>query len=186
MMNADESVPYIKDDNLKFEAIALNYDGYNFSMGIYLPQAGVSLKTLTQNLKAEHLQQVFSAEYRSVDYKIPRTKFSQKTSLTAALTSLGLGQLFNKLDLSNMINMPTADSLKIDEAKHIAEIEMDEKGTTASAITVVPILPSSAFFSPGPSIPFNADRPFLLTIQHRPTKTIMFVGAVYEPVADAA
>jgi len=56
-------------------------------------------------------------------------------------------------------------------------IEVNEEGTTAAAVTTIGI----GITSVGPP-PFAADRPFLFFIRERTTNTLMFAGAVFNPL----
>jgi len=55
---------------------------------------------------------------------------------------------------------------------------VDEKGTTAAAVTSVEVGVTSA------PIGFTADRPFLFAIRERLSGTLLFTGLVYDPTAE--
>ena len=57
---------------------------------------------------------------------------------------------------------------------HQSNIKVDEKGTEATAATVL-------WATAGGSLPFEADRPFMFLIQDRDTGLILFMGRVMDP-----
>lgn len=67
---------------------------------------------------------------------------------------------------------------EITAAMHGAKVIVDEKGTEAAAATAM------AFEASGPppaDLTVVADHPFLWTIIHEPTGTILFVGRLVDP-----
>jgi serpin B len=81
--------------------------------------------------------------------------FSAACDLSAALGAAGRG-----LPLSSVI--------------HAARLDTDEAGSTAAAATAVVAMRSM------PKV-FQADRPFLVVLRDRQTKTILFLGRVEDP-----
>ncbi len=72
-----------------------------------------------------------------------------------------------------------SDDLYITDVLHKATITVDEAGTEAAAATAVIVGITS--IEPGEPIPLVIDRPFLFTIEHIPTGTILFMGRVLQP-----
>ena len=69
------------------------------------------------------------------------------------------------------------DGLTIDEILHVARIEVDDKGTTASAATSIGIGVTSIS---EPEV-VNIDSPFLYFIRDRYSGAILFIGHVAYP-----
>ena len=67
--------------------------------------------------------------------------------------------------------------LKISDAYHKAFIEVSEEGTTAAAATAVVVAMKSM---PNFNV-FDANRPFMFILRHKPTSTILFIGRVAKP-----
>lgn len=61
---------------------------------------------------------------------------------------------------------------------HAAEIEVDEEGTKASAVTTVVVFQKRKIFQP---IKFHVNRPFIAFLYHRPASTILFTAIVHRP-----
>jgi serpin B len=74
--------------------------------------------------------------------------------------------------------MTDAEQLYIDAVIHQANIDVDEKGTTAAAATAIVMRAGSA---PGDLVELRVDRPFLFALRDVPTGAILFLGRVMEP-----
>jgi len=71
--------------------------------------------------------------------------------------------------------------LLISDVLHKAFIEVNEEGTEAAAATAV-IMNLKAIDGDGNSrIVFDADHPFIFTINHSETNTILFIGKMDDP-----
>lgn len=68
------------------------------------------------------------------------------------------------------------DRLQVSNVLQRTGIEVNEKGSTAYAATVVSLV--NKF---GASIEFNADHPFLFLIEDETTSTLIFSGKVTKP-----
>lgn len=68
-------------------------------------------------------------------------------------------------------------SLTISDVVHKAYVEVNEKGTEAAAATGVVV--GTTMYEPTKE--FTADHPFLLFIQHNPSRSILFAGRVCNP-----
>lgn len=178
-MHNEDAVPYVNNHALQFEAITLEYDGKDYSMALILPYENQTATNLTDHLNPEHIKQIFDEEnHISIDYKVPKMKFSSTFSLKDTLSALGMQHTFNAANFTNLIE---SESVKIGDVKHAAEIDVDEDGTMASAITAVQLVPLSGKVVIDP-LKFYINRPFLLAIYHRPTSTPLFLAAVHKPI----
>lgn len=178
-MSKNESVPYVSNKDLKFEAISIPYVYGEFSMLIILPNRDQSVKTLVNSLKSEQIAEIItSLKLTYVNYQIPRMKFRWSQDINEALVKLGVKQMFSSAELGNMVDL---NNVQVSKVTHAAEIEVNEQGTVASAVTTIQLVPYSGKFYTSPPIPFHADRPFLFSIYHRDTGIILFTGAVQNP-----
>ncbi|XP_065219524.1 leukocyte elastase inhibitor-like [Planococcus citri] len=180
-MSKNESVPYVSNKDLKFEAISIPYVYGEFSMLIILPNRNQSVKTLVNSLKSEQISEVIkSLELTYVNYQIPRMKFRWSQDIKEALVKLGVKQMFSSAELGNMVDL---NNTRVSKVTHAAEIEVHEKGTAASAATTIQRrLMMGKFYSyTSPPIPFYVDRPFLFSIYHRDTGIILLTGTVQNP-----
>lgn len=158
------------------QALELPYEGDNFSMVIILPNEGISLPELENELTAEDfLLLIAEMEEKDVDAIIPKFKAETKTDLEEVLALMGMPLAFsNKADFSGMTG---EKDLKIDKVIHKAMIEVAEEGTEAAAATAVVIIRKTAIDPNQPRrIQFKADRPFLYAIKDNRFNSILFMG----------
>ena len=186
MMNDVKYIPHIEDPSLQYEAIRLSYEDKAYDMIIVLPSGQQTLKNLTSHLKYDNYEQLFNDPgtnglNRGINYKVPRMKFSWSQSVKEALKQYGVETLFEKPDLSKLVE---ANNLRVSDITHATEIEVDERGTKASAVTAIKFVPYLSTKDPSkPYKSFVVDRPFLLMIYSRVTSTLMFYGCVYNPLS---
>lgn len=125
-------------------------------------------------LQGLDFRQFLKVSPTSVTVQIPRFEISQSLDLTQSLPTLGVRDAFDPslADLTGISDV----QLYVSSAKHQAKIEVDEKGTTASAATEITI--STCSLSPMPS--FVADRPFIFFIVDNTSGVILFMGNVQQ------
>jgi Serine protease inhibitor len=85
----------------------------------------------------------------------------------------------NAADFSGMT---TEERLYISAVIHQANIDVDEKGTTAAAATAVVMRAGAA---PGSPVTLKVDRPFLFALRDVKTGAVLFLGRVVEPAVRA-
>ena len=104
----------------------------------------------------------------SVAVSLPRFQVETALELRPALSALGAALAFSAdADFSGI----AAEPLRLAEVVHKAFLEVNEEGTEAAAATGVVLTKS-------PPKRFRADHPFLLVIQDRKTKAVLFCGRV--------
>ncbi|XP_065215767.1 antichymotrypsin-2-like [Planococcus citri] len=180
MMHSKEYVPYMNIEQLGIEAISLPYKNNEFSMAVFLPYENKSVNVFVDGLNTE-IQQLITREFSSkrnfVEYKIPRFKFDWKRNINALVMKSGIKKIFKNAELHEMIE--NSEYLKVSEISHAAEIQVDESGTMASAISYgVEVL--MAKHDPEP-IKFYVDRPFAFWIYHHKSGIVLFTGIVQNP-----
>jgi serpin B len=175
MMRHQEKVEYTYSDALQFEFIELKYKGGDYAMLLTLPRPGQTIKNLTEHFHLiDHREVNRNAKVVVVDYKIPKMKFSWEKSLVGPLR---LSDVFRSADLSEM----TTGKVPISEMIQATEMEVDEHGTIATAVTTIGM---SRRLKPKshPEVKFYVDRPFVVSIVHRPTNMLLFNGIVQKPL----
>ncbi|MFY9221611.1 MAG: serpin family protein [Blastocatellia bacterium] len=169
-------------ENEVFQAIALPYGNERINMYIFLPKNNVSLEDFSTNLTANRWQRWISridSKSREGSIKLPRFKIEYEKELTDVLSELGMDIAFNpKATFDNLINTDPDEYVYISKVTHKTFVEVNEEGTEAAAVTSVSFgnLTSVSF-------PFEmvVDRPFFCSIVDEKTKTILFMGTIYEP-----
>ncbi|CAG9792453.1 unnamed protein product [Diatraea saccharalis] len=183
MMYNRYTYPFANIPEIQSRILELPYGTENrLSMVIMLPHPGVSLEKMFFNFNNFTLDKMFQ-ELKTAreDYGddevscfLPRFKIESNIDLTPILRDrLGIVDLFDssKARLYRMARMP----LYVSKIIHKSEIEVTEKGTTASGVTV------ADFSNRFGVTTFNANRPFSYMIIEKITNTIVFGGIYQEP-----
>lgn len=178
MMHCYASVRYFEDEDVDFTAVELLYEGRDLSMVIYLPNRRDGLRDLVRKMKPSSFALVRrQMYYQKVHVTMPKFKLEMDQSLLAPLKKLGLLKIFHfGANLSGMA--PEGVSLVLDDVRHKALIEVNEKGSIAAAMTRVVMTKSMPLPIPDPE--FNVNRPFMFAIYDHRSNMILFMGSVNE------
>ena len=169
-------MPYFKNDVLKFEAIAIPYESPKFHHYVILPAQDSDMKSLVQALSADEfkkLVQEAEKNFVQVALEMPKLKYDYNKSLNEALKALGLKAIFEKANLSKMIDQ----EVTVSQVTHATTIDVNENGTEAAAVTAVQALGASA----SEPVPFVVNRAFMFVIYDSEDKIILFNGIVNKP-----
>lgn len=174
MMRNQKIVSYSYSDTLLYESIELPYEGGEHVALIFLPYPNQTLKNFTEH---NHLFDIHefnrNTKVIGVDYKIPKIKISWKNSLVNALQ---LEDIFRDADLSRM----SGEKVPVSDIFQATDLEVNEQGTTATAATAIS---NTRLLMPHISTErqFYANRPFMLTILHKPSLLILFQTCTFNP-----
>ncbi len=180
LIDKDVKFNYTETDDLQI--LEMLYSGDDISMIILLPKAGVELSDIISSANREKykywIEQMNEVE---ADVYLPKFKFETSYGLVDYLIELGMIDAFNSLE-ADFSGITGARDLFISNVLHKAFVEVNEEGTEAAAATAVIMELTSVN---GPTTPtritFDCNRPFLFTINHRETGTILFMGSVDDP-----
>jgi serpin B len=161
---------------VEYEAVELPYVGDELSMLVIAPTTG-TFATFESSLTGGKVLDILAGlEPQQVNLAFPKLKLEGTFGLKQPLQALGMEKAFtNAADFSGM---STAERLKVEDVVHKTFVAIDENGTEAAAATAVIAVPTSL---PPPPIEVNIDRPFIMAIMDRPTKTVVFLGRILEP-----
>jgi len=164
----------------EYTAVELPYGGEAFAMTLVLPPEGVTLADFVAELDSDAWKLILdSLSPREPPVVLPKFRLEYDKQLNEVLKAMGMEPAFDPsvADFSRMHRDALDMQLHVSEVKQKAFVEVDEKGTTAAAVTSVEVGVTSA------PIGFTADRPFLFAIRERLSGTILFVGMVFDPTA---
>jgi hypothetical protein len=117
-----------------------------------------------------------------VDVKLPRFESNSDVNLKSLMSDLGMPKAFtDSAEFPNFCNVPTF----IGMMKQVARIKLDEVGTEAAAVTFMD-WSSGTGEDPDVQVDFMVDHPFYFTIEHQPTKTLLFMGRMCQSKGLAA
>jgi serpin B len=172
-MAATEEFRY--GDGAGWKAVELPYVGGSLAMTVIVPD---DLAAFEASLDTDALGKITGAlSTRNVDLTMPKFGIETRADLGAALVALGMTDAFDP-DRADFSGMTTQEQLYISKVIHQADIDVDEKGTTAAAAIAVEM---RAMSLPADPVTFHVDRPFLFFVRDVPTGAILFMGRVTEP-----
>lgn len=173
MMAQEYAFQYADVDGGQF--ISLPYGDGSLAMYVFLPDKESTLDAAVSALD----ESVWSGWMDSLAQKqgtvaLPRFKLEYETYLKETLAALGMANAFDpdKADFSGI-----AQAAYIHDVRHKTFIDVDEKGTSAAAVTSVEMRVTSAAPTED-AFTMTVDRPFLFAIAEQETGTILFMGAV--------
>jgi serpin B len=178
MLREGPNQTYYEDN--KVQAIPLAFK-HGAGMYIILPKTGGAealLSSMTNEYFSEIQNNTFQAEGKLL---LPRFSIENGTmDLSESLKALGV-PLFEEDSITGLIQ---EYPLYISAAIQKALIKVDEKGTTAAAVTVIIAENTSA--GPQPNVPFEmiCDRPFMFILYdytYENGAQILFTGVVNQP-----
>jgi len=163
------------------EVIELPYAGDSLSMFIILPDRPTTLAELENSLTFDDLvnvRQKFQMTSGEVKLYLPKFRLDERLSLVQLLTAMGMRDLFTE-GVADLSGIDGSRELYVSEVLHRAVVEVNEEGTEAAAAAAmgVMVFGSASMYTRV----FCADRPFLFFIQHRATKSILFLGRLVKP-----
>jgi serpin B len=158
-----------------YRAVELPYgkDG-TLSMMIVVPS---DMNSFVDSLDASKLDAIVGGEKNSmVSLTLPKFSAETRVDLAQILAAMGMPTVFGpNADLSGI----TADErLYVSHVIHQANIDVDESGTTAAAVTVTI---GAAISGPQPPIEFKVNRPFLYFIRDTTSGAVLFMGRIDDP-----
>jgi serpin B len=179
LVGTEDKFNYTETDKLQF--LELPYDGEDISMMILLPKEGVSLSDVISSLNIQdYLQWIESFNETELDIYLPKFKFETSYTLNDYLYNMGMHDAFTyDADFSGIDGR---QDLLISKVLHKAFIEVNEEGTEAAAATAVIMNFKSINGGETSRIVFDVNQPFLFTIHHKETNTILFIGEVTNPL----
>jgi Serine protease inhibitor len=173
LMHGGGPLPYASGDG--WQAVELPYVGSSLALMVIVPDDFASFgKGLTPELLAEITG---ALEDRAVTLTLPKFGIESKIELAATLAAMGMPTAFEP-GLADFSGITTEEQLSISAVIHQANIDVDEKGTTAAAATAI-VMRGTA--EPGEPITLTVDRPFLFALRDVPTGTVLFLGRVTDP-----
>lgn len=165
-----------------FIAIDLPYQGRNYTMTLVLPNEGKHEQTQAHLVQGEgfaKLGELMSGgEAVRTELYLPKVKFQSNADIKRALQAMGVETPFaSDADYSGLFGQR---GITISEIVHQATIDIHEKGTDASAVTVVSFMLTSMPFRPEPVL-LDVNRPFFYVIRDTTYSTPLFMGVVNDP-----
>lgn len=176
MERTDAPILYVSGED--YSLVELLYGAGGFSMVLAIPWDG-DARALAQSFDAGTWSTMLAgADSTVVDLlAVPKLKLTYDALLNDVLDALGMGVAFGAgADFTGM--SPDGDRFCISTVRQKTFMEVDETGTKAAAVTAVGVRATSFF-------EVAADRPFVFAIRERTSGTLLFVGVIEDPTAEA-
>lgn len=175
MMRREGKIKVLHDKS--FVAVELPYQTHA-SMVMILPEEANGMAALETNFSEAKLQdlgkRLASSGEEEIELYLPKFKIETEYDLVKPMQNLGIVDAFD-FDRADFKAMYNDRKVRISQIKHKATLEVDEKGSMATAATAVEMMADSA----SPQIRF--DRPFLVMIRDRDSGTNLFMGRINDP-----
>lgn len=174
MMNKEGKLEYGEGNGYK--AVRLPYGDGEMAMYCILPDQDTPINDFIQNMDLLKWNEIKNSirKTENVFLKLPRFKIeyakNDNGSLKDVLEMLGMRKAFQtSADFSGMSKIDAF----VEDVLHKSVVEVNEKGTEAAGVVIIPIAPTS-IFRPD----FTANRPFVFVIADEKYDTILFMGKV--------
>jgi len=162
---SDIETKYFEDSNN--QVLELDYDDLEFGMGFILPRNG-QLPQVPYEILTGYISNLRNAKLGTI--KIPKFKQMSSLELSPMFMNFGLKSIFQNCDISDI----TKTNVYVSKILHKALIDVDEDGTTATAVTVMSM--NLGISSESRKLEFIVNHPFMYYIRSLSTGTIVFIG----------
>jgi serine protease inhibitor len=161
-----------------FQAVRLPYAGGRLQMYLFLPDTNSSPAKLLAGIDSNTWRDKIRPGFRDREGTLvfPRFKLGYEVTLNDPLQALGMRHAFDDADFSAMAGEP----LFVSKVKQKSFVEISEEGTEAAAVTTV-VMKSMAIMEPPKPFEMMVDRPFFFVIEDDQTRSILFMGLVFDP-----
>lgn len=181
MMTRHGGFPYYQGPD--YQAIELAYGAGKTGMIVVLPAMGASLARVQARLIAPGFDDLVSRLANAQGaLSLPRfsVSYSATPNLNGPLARLGMGRAFirDEADFTAMFASPPPAHAHISAVAHKAVMHVDEKGTTAAAVTSIGVVGATAVRR---EFSMVVDRPFFCAIREHTSGAILFVGQITDP-----
>ncbi|KAJ8380696.1 hypothetical protein SKAU_G00014740 [Synaphobranchus kaupii] len=174
MMSELDDFHIFHDEELSTHVLQLHYNE-SVSMMLVLPEKG--LQSLEEVVSEIRLNKWFgSVEARTYRVYVPKLSLKTSYQLKEILSGMGITEIFK--DSANLTGISEQGKLLVSKVIHKATLDVDEAGTTATAVTGIEIMPLSLLPNP-PVLKF--DHPFMVFVLNRETRSILFMGKIVNP-----
>lgn len=176
LMHQTGTFPYYAGPD--FQLISLPYGAGRFSMVVLLPRAGQSLAGFRGRLTPANWSSWLSRLHNDEGtIALPRFTLHNSFSLNGPLKRLGMGPALRRS--ANFSGICT-QRCRLTQVLHKTYLEVDEKGTTAAAVTSVTVGITALHANPFQMI---VNHPFFLAIRDSTTGVLLFFGGINDPQA---
>ncbi len=162
----------------QFRLVDIPFRDSTYSLSLIQPGVGNPDPQWHLNLTPQRWRTLYdSIVYSRAEVLFPKLALSYENDLISSMKALGVQAPFSErdADFTLMGTNPGGKNIFINQVKHKAVLNIDEKGAEGAAVTSV----GFGITSVPPEFHFN--KPFVLVLRHIQTNTVLFVGYVADP-----
>ncbi|CAO2595711.1 Serpin B6, partial [Lemmus lemmus] len=183
MMCQEDTFNLAYVNEVQAQVLEMPYEGMELSFVVLLPDDGVDLSQVRQEVENNLTFEKLTAWTNPVIMKstkvlvfLPKFKLQDDYDMKSVFQHLGMVDVFQggKADLSGM--SPETD-LCVSKFVHKSVVEVNEEGTEAAEASAI----VSCDCGREPDLIFCADHPFLFFIRHNETNSLLFCGRFSSP-----
>ena len=163
-------------NKLNAKAVKLPYLGDRFSMVIVLPNKIDGLPDVESELKSFDLSSIEFEEEQEVEIFLPKFKLESEHNLIKTLKAMDIVSLFREGE-AVLTGLSPQPRLSVSSIMQKASIEVNERGSEASAASAAMVSTRSGLFS----LPFACNHPVLYFIEDKETGLTLFIGRIVNP-----
>ncbi|XP_052012781.1 serpin B9-like [Apodemus sylvaticus] len=180
MMCQEDMFKFAYVNEVQVQVLVLPYKGKELNLVVLLPDDGVELSQVENNLTVEKLTAWTKPDYlktTKVVVFLPKFKLEEDYDMESIFQHLRVVDVFqgDKADLSEM---SPERGLCVSKFIQKSVVEVNEEGTEATAVSAADTVCSAETHH---AQTFCADHPFLFFIRHNKTNTILFCGRFSVP-----
>ncbi|XP_074854832.1 alpha-1-antiproteinase-like [Carettochelys insculpta] len=173
MMHRDTDYESHYDEQLSCWLVQIPYSGRAKAIFI-LPNAG-KMKQVEAALSKETLCKWEKLlQKRSINLYVPKFSISGSYDVKLLFEKMGITGVFS--DRADLSGITGTSGLHVSKAVHKAMLNVHENGTEAAAATAIVVSKLSR-----PSITLKLNKPFLVMIVDKATRTTIFMGKIVNP-----
>jgi len=175
-MMSDRSKRYY-DETEDAQIVALSFR--SAVMYVVLPKDDITSFVKENDYDAIN-DMIENLETKNLVLYLPKFNYSAKYSLSGILKAFGMTSAFdpNVAEFDKMVS--DGQKIFVSNASQSTQIELDETGVEAAAVTILTMRPTSVTL-PVEEVTMRCDKPFLIIIKENMSDTYLFIGIVYNP-----
>jgi|GEM_PF-4511615 len=175
-ISTTENLRFLNSPKYAIQAVVLQTENSQVAALVTLPTEKTDIAEVLKQIKPDLIQEALGSEEGLVHLQMPEFRASGSQDI---FSRLGIQEALTRhTDFSGI----SADPVNLSAMVQASEVDVTEKGISASAVTYTTATVSGAANLVVPDHRLIVDRPFLFWIIHVPTQTPLFMTTVNEPV----
>ncbi|XP_038191125.1 serpin B9-like [Arvicola amphibius] len=179
MMCQEDRFNHAYINEVQAQVLEMPYEGMERSLLVLLPDDGVDLSQVENNLTFEKVTAWTKPDFMKsiyIEVFLPKFKLEEDYKMESVFQHLRMADVFRGSKADSSAMSPEKD-VYLSKFVHKTVVEVNEEGTEAAAASAI----ISHDCGHIPALTFCADRPFLFFIRHNETNSLLFCGRFSSP-----